>query len=304
LAAISSGIAESTGWGTTTIGDIADPEWDPELFHPRAPRCVLFLEVLGLAFERVDEQLRRAREYLSRETRAVRGLSPHAPYSVHPQLFRGLVDLAAARRAPLAIHLAESREELQLLADGTGDFVPFLETLGVWRPDAIPRGSRPLDYLRELARVDSALVVHGNYLDQDDIEFLAAHPNVSVVYCPRTHAYFRHAVHPWQTLLARGVNVTLGTDSRASNPDLSVWNELLFLRRLVPEFDPAGLLKLATWNAALALGLGPETGTLDAGKSADLTVVELGGDSTDPYELLLRPGNRIAKSMCRGQWLN
>ena len=236
--------------------------------------------------------------------RMIRGLSPHAPYSVHPDLFRGLVDLAVARRAPVAMHLAETREELQLLADGTGDFVRFLEELGVWRPDAIPPGSRPLDYLRELARVEVALAIHGNYLAPDEIEFLVGHSNVSVVYCPRTHAFFRHAVHPWQMLLAKGINVALGTDSRASNPDLSVWNELLFLRRLAPDFDPAALLKLATWNGALAMGLGHETGTLDVGKSADLAVVEFaGGDSTDPYELLFNPGNRIARTMSGGRWI-
>jgi cytosine/adenosine deaminase-related metal-dependent hydrolase len=223
---------------------------------------------------------------------------------VHPDLFRGLVDLAVATRAPLAMHLAETREELQLLADGTGDFVPFLEELGVWRPQAIPRGSRPLDYLREMARVDSALAIHGNYLAADEIDFLAAHPNVSVVYCPRTHAFFGHAPHPWRLLLSRGVNVALGTDSSASNPDLSLWNELLFLRRLAPDNDPALLLKLGTWNGAIALGIGHETGTLDVGKSADLTFVDLAeGDPADPYDLLFRPGNCITRAMCGGQWI-
>lgn len=303
LTAIDLGIAESCGWGTTTIGDIAGALSDPERPDVGGPRCVAFLEILGLAPERVDEQLQRGREHLAGGTRVaptstIRGLSPHAPYSVHPELFRGLVDLAVAGHAPLAMHLAETREELQLLADGTGGFVPFLEELGVWRPEVIPRGSRPLDYLRELARVKSALAIHGNYLAPDEIEFLAAHPNVSVVYCPRTHAYFRHAPHPWRQLQARGVNVALGTDSRASNSDLSVWNEILFLRQRAPDVDPAELLKLGTWNGALALGLGIETGTLEVGKSADLAFVDfVKGDSTDPYELLFRPGNRIAGSV-------
>src|SRR5258707_6749140 len=104
---------------------------------------------------------------------------------------------------------------------------------------------------------------------------------------------------------AWGVNVALGTDSRASNPDLSLWNELLFLNRVAPDVDAAGLLKMGTWNGAIALGLGRETGTLESGKSADLAVIELvGGDSADPYELLLRPGNKIAGAMCCGRRLN
>jgi cytosine/adenosine deaminase-related metal-dependent hydrolase len=295
------GLAESCGSGTTTIGDIAGPESSSA---PR-PRRVAFLELLGLASQRVEEQLHRGREHLADDSSVIRGLSPHAPYSVHPDLFRGLVDLAVARRAPIAMHLAETREELQLLAHGTGEFVPFLEALGVWQPEAIPRGSRPLDYLRELARADSALAVHGNYLAPDEIEFLTENLNISVVYCPRTHAFFGHAAHPWRTLLERGVNVALGTDSRASNPDLSLWNELLFLRQESPDFDCAGLLKLGTSNGALALGLGHDTGTLDVGKSADLAIVELvSGDSTDPYALLFNPGSRVARAMSGGEWLN
>jgi cytosine/adenosine deaminase-related metal-dependent hydrolase len=319
LAAIALGMAECPNWGTTTIGDIAGPisserRSEPEDSCALAPRSVSFLEILGLAPERIQAQLQRAREHLEVDSqhtqtsaapiRMIRGLSPHAPYSVHPDLFRGLVDLAVAKRAPVAMHLAETREELQLLANGTGDFVPFLEELGVWRPDAIPHGSRPLDYLRELAHVDVALAIHGNYLALDEIDFLAAHSNISVVYCPRTHAFFRHSVHPWQMLLAKDINVALGTDSRASNPDLSIWNELLFLRKVTPDFDPAQVLKLGTWSGALALGLAHETGTLEAGKSADLAVVEFAGcHSTDPYELLFNPRNRIAGTMSSGRWI-
>jgi cytosine/adenosine deaminase-related metal-dependent hydrolase len=310
---IRQGMSESSKWGTTTIGDIAGPVPDSEsgpncensLAPP--PRSVAFLELLGLAVERVSEQLQRGREHLagdSGDQRVIRGLSPHAPYSVHPDLFRGLVDLAVARRAPIAMHLAETREELQLLDDGTGPFVAFLEELGVWRPGAIPHGSRPLDYLRELARAETALAIHGNYLAPDEIDFLAAHSNISVVYCPRTHAYFGHAAHPWRRLLAQGVNVALGTDSRASNPDLSLWNELLFLRTLAPDFDLEGLLKLGTLNGAISLGLGHETGTVDVGKSADLAFVEFAeGDSAAPYDLLFRSENRVIGTMCRGQWI-
>jgi cytosine/adenosine deaminase-related metal-dependent hydrolase len=98
--------------------------------------------------------------------------------------------------------------------------------------------------------------------------------------------------------------VALGTDSRASNPDLSLWNELLFLRTLAPDFDPAGLLKLGTLNGAISLGVGRETGTLDAGKSADLAFVEFAeGDSAAPYDLLFRSENRVIGTMCRGQWI-
>jgi aminodeoxyfutalosine deaminase len=300
--AVAQGHSESARWGTTVLGDIAGARWSPAEVGIDGPRVVAFLELLGMVPERAAGQLDRARAHLADGKGAVRGLSPHAPYSVHPDLFRGLVDLAVANRAPVAMHLAETQAELELLSHGTGEFRQFLEELGVWRSDAVPPGSRPLDFLRELARVENALAIHGNYFVEEEIEFLAGHSNISVVYCPRTHAFFRHDPHPWQRLLAQDVNVALGTDSRASNPDLGVWNELLFLRRLDPHFDPARLLRLGTWNGAFALGLETDTGSLAVGKAADLAIIDLApGDSTDPYSLLFRPENKIASVLIAGR---
>jgi cytosine/adenosine deaminase-related metal-dependent hydrolase len=301
LPVIARGLQETIRLGTTTVGDIAGIGWDSAEIPAPGPRVVAFLELLGLAPDRATGQLERARLHLADGTRAIRGLSPHAPYSVHPDLFRSIVDLAVKSRAPVAMHLAETETELELLAHGTGEFRQFLEELGVWRADVIPHGTRPLDYLRELARVENALAIHGNYFTEEEIDFLAVHPNISVVYCPRTHAFFEHQRHPCSRLLAQEVNVALGTDSRASNPDLGLWNELLFLRGLDPAFDPSRLLRLGTWNGACALGLEAETGSLAVGKSADLAIIELApGDSTDPDALLFRPENRIASSMCAG----
>src|SRR5262245_55504363 len=159
---VEQGRRESAQWGSTSIGDIAGAGGHASQDAIDGPRIVAFLEILGLASERMAGQLQRARAHLFEPGGRSRGLSPHAPYSVHPDLVRGLVELAVSRRAPVAMHLAETRAELELLADGTGEFVPFLEDLGVWRADAIPRGTRPLDYLRELGRGENALAIHGN----------------------------------------------------------------------------------------------------------------------------------------------
>jgi cytosine/adenosine deaminase-related metal-dependent hydrolase len=121
------------------------------------------------------------------------GLSPHAPYTVSPQIVQSVCQLSAAERFPVAMHLAESREELELLATHRGRLVEVLQSLSAWHPEALPMGLRPLDYLQWLATAQRALVIHGNYLASDEIEFLAGHhEQMSVVYCPRTHAYFAH----------------------------------------------------------------------------------------------------------------
>jgi len=223
---------------------------------------------------------------------------------VHPTLLKGLVDLAIESGAPVAMHLAATRSELELLARGGGEFAEFLKRLAVWNPDVFRERRSILDYLKELARSPRGLVVHGNYLSDADIEFLARNPQLSVVYCPRTHAYFGHEPHPWRTLLERNINVALGTDSRASNPDLSVWDELQFLRRCEPDVPGQTLLDLATIRGARALGLEAHCGTITPGRSADLAIIDLPAvPSADPYDTLLHPSSRIQATVLRGHWL-
>ncbi len=126
----------------------------------------------------------------------------------------------------------------------------------------------------------------------------------TVVYCPRTHAAFGHRPHPLPWLLERGVRVALGTDSLASNPDLSVLAEVRFLHQHRPDVPGDVLLRLATLNGAEALGWAEETGSLEAGKSADLVVVPLApGERRDPYERLLASDLPVERVLCRGQWV-
>ncbi|MDB5388137.1 MAG: Aminodeoxyfutalosine deaminase [Planctomycetaceae bacterium] len=137
-------------------------------------------------------------------------------------------------------------------------------------------------------------MIHGNYLSDDELGWLRNVRSVSVVYCPRTHAFFGHAAHPWLKMLDLGINVAIGTDSRGSNPDLSVWEELRFLRSHFPRVDPAQILQLGTLSGAMALGLDDQIGTLEAGKRATLAVIDFGeSKATDPYELIFS-GNGAA----------
>jgi cytosine/adenosine deaminase-related metal-dependent hydrolase len=297
---IAQGLAEAVSTGSWAIGEIATEGWSPQVFMNVQQdggqdfRVVVFRELLALAPERIEAQLAMAREHLAAAAFAetdiiTHGLSPHAPYSVHPDLFHQLVALCKEHHAPLAMHLAETPAELELLKYGTGELVEMLSAFGVWRDGLIPKNSRILDYLEPLAGLDRGLIVHGNYLSDVDIAFLAKHPQLSVVYCPRTHAYFGHANHPWPKLVEAGVRVGLGTDSRASNPDLSLWAEVKFLRRKHPDVPPSQWLQWATRDGAVALyGQDTKLGGLAIGDAACFSVVPLVNPGThDPYAALL-----------------
>ncbi len=305
--AVALGVRESCRCGTTTLGEIATSDWPPGEFPARGLRTVLFRELLGLLPEQINEQLTIARAHLERnvtESNLIRGLSPHAPYSVHPELFLRLVDLANEFQASLSVHLAETEAELELLSQGKGELVEMLSDFGVWQQNIISPGTRPLDYLQSLEKLDHVLIVHGNYLSVEEMDFLSEQPNMTVVYCPRTHHYFGHDEHPWQKLLRRNVNIALGTDSRASNPDLSLWGELCFLNSRYPDFSPQTLLELGTLRGARALGLDEDTGSLTVGKTADFAVVCLDNSSAgnDAYSQLFDRRNCITRTILAGRW--
>jgi cytosine/adenosine deaminase-related metal-dependent hydrolase len=216
------------------------------------------------------------------------GISPHAPYTVSPALLKDLVSLAREHNVPMAMHLAESREELELLRDGTGSFQKLLEERSMWDADAISRASRPLDYLHTLAESPRALIVHGNYLDEEELSYLAAQrERMSLVYCPRTHDYFFHSSYPLGQALALGVRVALGTDSRASNPDLCLFDEMRHTARAHPTVDPQHVLRMGTLDGAEALGYQGQIGSITPGKVNELIAIPLPDASLDdPSEIL------------------
>jgi cytosine/adenosine deaminase-related metal-dependent hydrolase len=289
-AAIAAGVRESLAAGTTTLGEIATA--DAAAYGSRVPLdWTQFVEVIGFSRQRAESVFRVVESQLDargdhQQSRASApcslaiGLSPHAPYTVSPELLSRLVELAKASQFPVAMHVAESEAEIELLRSGSGPFRDLLEERSMWDPAVIPSGSRPLDYLRRLADAPRALVIHGNYLDDEEHEFLASHADrMSLVHCPRTHAYFGHPPYPLAELLGTGVRVALGTDSRASNPDLSLLGEMRHVARHHPNVAPETILQLGTLAGAAALGRDADGGSITPGKWANLVALPLTTDA-------------------------
>jgi cytosine/adenosine deaminase-related metal-dependent hydrolase len=154
--------------------------------------------------------------------------------------------------------------------------------------------------LRVLSQSHHSLIIHGNYLTDDELDLMAGNASrMSVVYCPRTHAYFGHPPYPLARRLANGVHVAVGTDSRASNPDLNMLREMSYIARHHQDVDPATVLALGTLDGARALGRGHDCGSLLPGKRADMIAVALPShETTDPYEMLFDGDPHVHRIVC------
>jgi aminodeoxyfutalosine deaminase len=288
LVSFVSGLQECGSCGVTSLCDIATdiPLVDGNLEITYAAEVIGFSRARAASsLSAVIERLNKLRELDAGFTVTIGhgvkfGISPHAPYTVSPDLLHQLVMLARERSLPLVMHLAESVEELEFLKSGTGPFQELLVERSMWDEEAVPRGSRPLDYLQTLADASRALVVHGNYLDDEELAFLGTNrKQMSLVYCPRTHAYFEHAPYPLEKALEAGVRIVLGTDSRASNPDLDLLAEMRYVARTRSSIDPNDVLRMGTLAGAEALGRSDEAGSITPGKLANLVAVPLGDDA-------------------------
>jgi aminodeoxyfutalosine deaminase len=304
--AIEAGLHETATAGVTSVGDIATAALpDPVVAAAAAhgPRVRFFREALGLSSAAVgDRGLARDLDRLAAAGFQI-GISPHAPYSVAVPLGRRLLREARRRRLPVAMHLAESREEAELLATGGGRFRRLLEDLGAWDAAAPPRLLAVADWISLLARSPRGIVVHGTFLPEDPpaVARLSRHRDrLCVVVCPRTTRSLSGMLPPVAAFRAAGIRVAIGTDSRASNPDLSVLAEC---RTLVAGglASPADVLAMATRHGAWALLQERRAGILAPGRPADLAILRPAGRHDDPHGAAIDPATQVVATLRSGR---
>jgi len=305
-AAIAAGIQESLSHGVTTIGEIATRGKGSEVYASLPSTSVVFREVIGLASEDEQDHLHSVTQFLadSLQNDWQQAISPHAPYTLRDSLLDQLLDLSLAQQLPAAMHLAESEDELQLLRDKSGALRALLEDVGAWRDDA-HRLQSAGDYLQRLSRLQRVLVIHGNYLEPEDWQLLASQrDNMALVYCPRTHRHFDHPDYQLADRLAAGVRVAIGTDSRASSPDLDLLAELKEVHRQYPQLSAETVLQLGTVEGASALGLEGTVGQLLAGSQANMVAVAVENPhSGDLPAAVLAESSQLVAVMCDGRWV-
>ena len=195
--------------------------------------------------------------------------APHAPYTVSDDPLKRISTYAEELDIPIHIHLHETANEVEQAITSTG--------------------KRPIQRLNEFGLLSPRLLaVHMTQLTDEEIN-LVAKTGAHVLHCPESNLKLASGFCPVYQLQQAGINVTLGTDSAASNNDLDMIAEMrtaALLAKAVASNASAmpadDILRMATINAASALGLDSEIGSLEIGKSADITAVDLSSVENQP----------------------
>jgi 5-methylthioadenosine/S-adenosylhomocysteine deaminase len=287
------GLEEGIAAGITTYGDTCDSGVVLDAMREYGVRGIMFQELFGPAPEQCaasigdfSAKLERLREKATELVRV--GISPHAPYTVSDDLFRASAALATKEKLPMAIHIAESEVEAQLVVEGSGAFAEGLRTRGI---EVRPRAKSSIELLANLGVLDlRPLLIHCIRVDQTDLDLIAAR-KAPVAHCPVSNAKLGHGIAPLIEILSAGIDVGIGSDSMASNNRMDLLEEaraaLLLQRARIGTHEALSatdVLEMATMGGACALGLSHEVGSLEVGKSADLAAFEIGsaGPTYDP----------------------
>jgi aminodeoxyfutalosine deaminase len=297
--------------GTTTVADIeAMPRLLPKAWDSTPLRVYSFLEMIGLTNRRRPEAILQETvdKIDSLDGLAGRpGLSPHAPYTTLPELLRLNAEAAKRRGWRISTHLAESAIEFEMFRHGRGEMFDWLRRSGRDMSDC-GLGS-PVQHLERCGMLgENLLAAHVNYLARSDAALLGRR-NVSVVHCPRCHAYFRQGPFALRRMAEAGVNICLGTDSLASvfkrrreTVELNMFEEMRALAAREPSLSAKSILRMATLNGARALGLQGRIGQISSKAFADIIAIPFAEKTGGIYDAVLQHTGNVQASMIGGKW--
>jgi 5-methylthioadenosine/S-adenosylhomocysteine deaminase len=196
-------------------------------------------------------------------------IAPHAPHAVSDASLRKVARLAAELDVPVHMHVQETGEEIARSVS--------------------EHGVRPIERLRRLGLLGPGLIaVHAVHLDETEIALLGRH-GCSVAHCPSSNLRLASGFAPVAALARAGVNLALGTEGAACSHRLDMFQEMRLAALLAKAVarDAGALpahaaLRAATLGGATALGIDARTGSIAAGKLADLVAVEIVGPALSP----------------------
>ncbi|MCS7063109.1 MAG: amidohydrolase family protein [Methylacidiphilales bacterium] len=291
---------ESLRSGCTTVLTICSfPEWIPDAFQA-APRTIWaiewidFLQPIAADFleERMSEYMRRVVNFHHSIA-----ISPHAPYTASPDLYRMALDWASRYNVICTTHLAESEAEWKMWTEGDGEMSEWLSGRFWWQWTV---GQTPVSSLVQSGGMTGGmLIAHGNYLCCEDYAWLKRY-DATVVHCPRCHGFFGHQDFDWESYRRSEINVCVATDSLASTSSLDLRGELFYLKQQNPEWSERELWRSVTLYPARGLRLADCCGRISAGLNADLVAFPLRKE-LEPWSFIYEENETVSWVMMGGK---
>ncbi|MEW5807104.1 MAG: amidohydrolase family protein [Acidobacteriota bacterium] len=286
--------------GTSSVGEVSNSLVTMKALSESRLRGIIFKEIFALrdedalrCFTKALEEMQEFKTLFGKSGRFRFSITAHAPHTVSPVLFRMVRQFQRMSDSIISVHLAESQDEKKLIESGRGKLKDYLIEKSFWNYGWKVPGVSPVKYLDRLGILSGRmLAIHCVQVSAHDMDILRKR-KVSVVVCPRSNRRLKTGKAPIARILSAGINVALGTDSLASNSDLSIFQEMKFLGKEFPDVKPDEILRMATINGAKALGLGKELGSIEKGKTADLIAIDIRGmkKQDDPFGILLSSPN-------------
>jgi cytosine/adenosine deaminase-related metal-dependent hydrolase len=271
--------AEAGMWeeGISAVGDICNGA--ATLAHKKESRLYYhsFIECMGFVDAAAPKRFEQSME-IYRQFREINGalhscsLAPHAPYSVSATLFGLLGDLPD--NTPLTMHNQENPAENDLYLNKTGPFLEFYRQFGIDIGSFEPRHTSSLQACLPYLAGSPLILVHNTFTTEEDIR--ATRQRELPVYwclCPQANLYIEGCLPDVMLLRNLQCTLTLGTDSLASNHQLSIWKEIQTIQQHFPSIPFTEILQWATLNGAKALGIDDRYGSFTPGKKPGVVLI-------------------------------
>jgi aminodeoxyfutalosine deaminase len=277
LAAIAEAENEMLVAGIVAVGDICNNTLTLSQKKENRLRYHNFIEISGwnplMANLRMEKSLEHYHAFTNDFPQHT-SLAPHAPYSIAAELWELMQPYFIQQ--VVTMHNQETKAENTLFQNGTGDFIRLYEKMQISNPSFFAQGTNSLPAcFHKLTKSKQIILVHNSFTHQSDIDFVKQYPvPVFFCLCPNANLYIENTLPPVDLLLKNNLTICIGTDSLASNHQLSVLEEIKTLQLQFPHIPLTTLLQAATLNGAKALGMDDVLGSFEKGKKPGIVLIE------------------------------
>ncbi len=264
--------------GIVAVGDISNTDYSFEIKSGSNIFYHTFIEAYASMPRMAEEEFTGAKsifDLLTGKFNLPGSITPHATYSVSQPLF-GLINQHAKKyNSILSLHHQEALDENLLFLNKTGGLVENMKKLGVDYSWFEPTGKSPLESIGQfLPRTNPLLLVHNTFSTGDDINFaLSEFKNLFWCLCPNANLYVENKLPDISLFAKKKLKLTVGTDSLASNHQLSIVEEMKTIALTFPEILLDELLKWSSFNGAEFLGIEEIYGSFEKGKIPGINLV-------------------------------